>query len=74
MAKAVGMGGIYSRWYPVLSAYSHSNRMSTGYSYSPSGQNLRPLVTPCIYFVNDVGSVFSGWAADREVKPPWPHP
>ncbi len=74
MAKAVGMGRIYSRWYPALSAYSHSGRLSTSHSYGPTGRSLQPLVKPCIYFVNDVGSVFSGWAAGREVKPPAPHP
>jgi hypothetical protein len=75
MAKVSGLTGPYQRWYSVLSAYSHPSRMATVHAYSPKGgESPEPLIMPCIYFANDVGTVVSAWATRREVPPIWPHP
>lgn len=75
MAKEADLIGPYTRWYHILSAYAHPTRMATAHAYGPPGRATpAPLVPPCIYFSNDVGTVFSGWATQREIAPPWPHP
>jgi hypothetical protein len=75
MAKAVGLTVPYSRWYPTLCSYAHASRMSTGHAYSRASQGPLPaLIHPCIYFVNDVGTVVSVWWRKQEVPSPWPHP
>ncbi|MEQ1565187.1 MAG: hypothetical protein ABMA64_06075 [Myxococcota bacterium] len=75
MAQEGGLTGPYTRWYPTLSAYAHASRMSMGHAYGRAGHPpLPPLVLPCIYFANDIGTVFSGWVATRQVPPPWSHP
>jgi hypothetical protein len=74
MAKIAGMESIHSMWYPVLSSHSHPSRMSTGHSYARPSSPLPPLITPCIYSLTEIGTVFSAWAANRELPALWPHP
>lgn len=75
MAKAAGLVLPYDRWYPTLSPYAHGSRMSMVHAYGPAGKpSPPPLVMPCIYFANDIGTVFTSWSTKREVPTPWPHP
>lgn len=71
-----GLTGPYSRWYSVFSAYSHPIRMAMVHAYRVKGAQggPSPIIEPCIYFANDVGTVFSTWARRREVPAAWPHP